>query len=613
MLNFKTVLWATCLWLPTALASGGVVVLVNRSGREVRFTTAAPDAPIKSRQAKKQQHLKPRDQVSMRTEFPLEIEFDSAESPRRYTLSPNEVYVFHRPRPGSAIELTQVQLGSEDIAAPDDAELSKPRDGRLELSVRLLVDEECATARPDWEARLKRRIERASQILARQVPIELKVIEAGTWNSPPTASTWEALLRDFRGGIAHAPGDVAIGFSGQAAGWSVDSQPSAETAALGTHVLLAEPPRANDHEQMEILVHELGHLLGARHSPERSSVMRMDVGDHEGMAGDYTIRVDPLNTLVMHLACEHWRPADGRQWDSLPRAVQNKAARVYATQEAAIKAAGVSSPTPSERPPTASDSLAERDNQQPTVGHESPSLAAAKAILQACKRADPRKVDSSAKLASGDLAAAACIRRAAHEAMSLPEAGRNAGFLVAAAALLDPGGALRKHPALGAVLSRIETDEAHAQRTGAGPHPTFGGREDLAAHYAGSLLLTAWGGATLAEAAGLAKEIADAQRGSGFSFRDLTADLAAIELARQVLDGRLSLKRLAAEFDTVRHLPELTDLPEGLNWDRFQAEYGGLDDARFVKLRGEIRRQCAQRLAPLLSPAANLEQDAAAH
>ena len=81
---------------------------------------------------------------------------------------------------------------------------------------------------------------------------------------------------------------------------------------LHSHILVREwSPQMSEPERLEFLVHELGHFLGASHSPEPDSVMRPVLGDQPGRsARAFRIRFDPVNTLVM---------SHGRRGDASPQ------------------------------------------------------------------------------------------------------------------------------------------------------------------------------------------------------------------------------------------------------------------------------------------------------
>lgn len=107
------------------------------------------------------------------------------------------------------------------------------------------------------------------------------------------------------------------------------------------------------------------------------------------------------------------------------------------------------------------------------------------------------------------------------------------------------------------------------------------GRRDLAQHFFVSAYLTAAMGAGPAEAAGMAKEMLDAQGGSGFSFADLAADRAGIHFASAVLEKKVSLPLLGQGFAVVAAMPPIEGLPEGLTSDELAVRFGLQSDQRF--------------------------------
>ena len=122
-------------------------------------------------------------------------------------------------------------------------------------------------------------------------------------------------------------------------------------------------------------------------------------------------------------------------------------------------------------------------------------------------------------------------------------------------------------------------------------------RRDLASHFFVSAYLTSALGHQAAGAAGLAKEMSDAQGGSGFSFVDMAANQAGILFAQGVLRGKLPLRQLAGGFSVAEFLPKLDDLEEGLSSEKFNALYGGNNSNRFQEAIEQIRRR-VQALPP---------------
>ena len=60
-------------------------------------------------------------------------------------------------------------------------------------------------------------------------------------------------------------------------------------------------------ERLEFLVHEMGHYLGAVHTPDINSVMRPVLGDRRARAKSFRIGFDGPNTLIMNLIVENLR------------------------------------------------------------------------------------------------------------------------------------------------------------------------------------------------------------------------------------------------------------------------------------------------------------------
>jgi uncharacterized protein YfiM (DUF2279 family) len=129
-------------------------------------------------------------------------------------------------------------------------------------------------------------------------------------------------------------------------------------------------------------------------------------------------------------------------------------------------------------------------------------------------------------------------------------------------------------------------------------HWTLYGRNDLAQHFGISAAITVAGGSVLADSIGAYKELDDSRGGSGFSFADLLADRAGVELALAATGARAeSVQQALADEGLVEpdFIPSLSDLPEGLMEMEFRQRYRDLDDARY----GHIKREIDTRIALL--------------
>jgi len=173
-----------------------------------------------------------------------------------------------------------------------------------------------------------------------------------------------------------------------------------------------------------------------------------------------------------------------------------------------------------------------------------------------------------------------------------------------AAVRSDMGNPLQENLALLRVLGAWAEHGRAAQLLGLGVEglPPFRarlrGREDLARHFLLSAMLAAHGGGSLADAAGVYKELSDADGGSGFSFMDLLADRAGIRFGlaatTSVEAARRFQARLAAGVSQTDLLPAMPSLTEGLDLASFRRSYQNLDSPRYRKVMAEIERRLEQ-------------------
>jgi hypothetical protein len=177
------------------------------------------------------------------------------------------------------------------------------------------------------------------------------------------------------------------------------------------------------------------------------------------------------------------------------------------------------------------------------------------------------------------------VRQGAAAAGRLPRDVAPGAFLLGLGVALDDSPLLRNAPIVGDLLRQIEPKSERAARLAVLGVPTMHARHDLTQHFAVSAALAVLVGPQRAEGAGIVKELADARRGSGFSFVDLSADLAGISFARAVDDGKIPLPRLETGFAVGDFVPEVGELKEGIGWDDFVSAYGGPSDSRFSRKR----------------------------
>jgi hypothetical protein len=118
---------------------------------------------------------------------------------------------------------------------------------------------------------------------------------------------------------------------------------------------------------------------------------------------------------------------------------------------------------------------------------------------------------------------------------------------------------------------------------------TLAGRGDSSQHFLISATLSADSGTPLANLIGLYKEIDDSRGGSGFSFNDLAADRAGTRLGERAVGQPERLQRLLSgplrEEDL---LPDVSDLPEGMQEPEFRTRFGGPGSPAYDHMLSDI-------------------------
>jgi len=124
---------------------------------------------------------------------------------------------------------------------------------------------------------------------------------------------------------------------------------------------------------------------------------------------------------------------------------------------------------------------------------------------------------------------------------------------------------------------------------------TLSGRKDLARHFLTSAALAVTGGGFFSDTMGVYKEMADAQRGSGFSFSDLAADRAGTRFSELATKSSVSAKRLWRVFSgQVREsdfMPSVTNLPEFMSASAFHARFGTIGSPAYNRVVQDIEER----------------------
>jgi hypothetical protein len=567
-------------------AHGGVIVLANRAERKVSFTLIQPDG------RRAQQTLARGEVVPAAVANRVAVVFEDGPRIRHYELQANGVYSFHTD--GDKLDLVQHPLPETPAGEPTSQPTPEPPNAVCTIPVKILADDKEPTPQRVWEKRYRERLAKASEIIEQSCRVRFQVVAVGAWTSDNTAHELEKLIAEFERKVRPAPARLAIGFTGQYETLREDKHMGGTREPFHPYILIREWGRQiTEAERLQILVHELGHFLGAAHSPDEYSVMRADLSARLARLRNFPVGFDAPNTLVLWLVGEELRTRPLAHIGQLPPTTKVQLRAVYSSLAAAL-------PNDSAAPRY----LAALDQSRGLAG-EPPErrqavVAGARSVVRAVTEAarknrqlpekDSPAVAGPLRL-DGDRLTAHYFRQAAGAARQLPREVAAAAFLLGLGVALDDSALLRDTPIVGDLERSLESEPERAARLAELGVPTMHARHDLTQHFAVSAALVVLVGLQGAEGAGILKELADARSGSGFSFADLSADLAGIVFARAVGDGKLPLARLEESFVVGDFVPPADGLKEGIGWDEFVSRYGSPPDSRLAEERAALLKR----------------------
>lgn len=538
---------------------GDIVVLTNRTAQPLEVVVSPEnERPYTVR-------LASGEVTPLRGDSPLQIAYQDGGRRQPYTLAPNRVYFFGRFESG--VRLQGVGLGGDASTAAGRP--LPPVDGagdvgNLVVTVRLFVDDDEPTRQVLWEQKLRARVAEASGVLAKHAGVELRVVGVGRWVSDNKTNDFKETLREFEKNVDPGAARLVIGFTSQYEAPRGRIHLGGTRGPLARHVMIREwSAHVSERERLELLLHELGHFLGATHSPQRDSVMRPVLGDRQSRRKGFDVRFDPVNTLIMGMVTEEMRRRGIDRFGDLSDGTRRRLAQVYGVMAKAIP-----------------DDASSKAFQTRVRGRRlaSPS-ASTRRVLEAVVASAASRGDDPP--AAGDRLTERYVRAAAAEAARLPPGEGPRALLLTLGIAIDDSAALAKLPITRGLVADAEPAPLRARRLQALGKPTLEGRRDLAKHFFVAAHLTAAQSGEAADRLGMTKEALDANGGSGFSFADVAANRAGIRFAESVLSGRLTPEGLSNSFRAVLFMPPVEGLPEGLTREQLVAEYGGPGDKRF--------------------------------
>ena len=422
----------------------------------------------------------------------LQVRFGKVFQRQQYSLQTGSAYFFARGPDGKTLQLEQIGLGEveEEVAdlLPGAAASIQKNSGLRKnsgafstptvIAVKILADDNEPTYRRIWEPKLRKRVAEASKILERQGGVRLVVVEVTTWKSDDKQQDFRKTLREFERNVKTQPAQLAIGFSSQYQAVRGRSHLGVTRWPMHTHILLRERSRdLLEAEKLELLVHELGHYLGASHSPEPQSVMRpvLTRGQQRGVGS--RIQFDPVNALIIAMIGEEMRLQGVRSIKNISKPTVKRLKQIY-------RVLGQAMP----HDPAARQHLrilemlsAQKQEAKETSPLAAPLVQDTREVYKHLLTVAQQQTKTE-DLASDELTNL-YVRQAALSASRLRSVNAKRAMLLALGLFMDDTRTLQSVPGIGPFLERVESEEQRSERIKLMGKPTMRERTDLTKHF----------------------------------------------------------------------------------------------------------------------------------
>jgi len=503
------------------------------------------------------------------------------------TLWPNNVYRFSEKVPGH-IELRRIPVSGQQTIPPRYLEGEVVERTPWPLRIKIAVDDDEKTRKETWEKKIKQRIESASRLLEYFCGVRLEVVAVTRWESKDSIRDFNLSLSEFSAKVPAHPAQLVIGFTSQ---YDVNigrQRLGGTRGPLRSHILIREHgPRIGESERLEVLLHELGHYLGAAHSVSQASLMRPLLGDGQSNARSFQMTYDPINLLAMNLVSDQIRRPGFYSVKQIPIPVQQRLLDVYnwlteqqpgdksAMQMARVLCGGVFSklegPVRNEQRQglPAEELRARREFRRAVL-----------AILQALGRVADDRSEQSLSL---DKLTEAYIRAAATTAATLEEKYAQKAFYFALAIALDRGYLIKRYDA---VAEKIKTEKdlvVVASREKFVGKATIWRRVSLLQEFISAGILTQLVGADVARDVTTLEEIKQATEPAGFSFAAIVASRAGIRLNQALVSDEITFPKLAETFTIERFVPPVDSMRKIWTYAELEEDFGGTKGIYFQR------------------------------
>ncbi|MDG2409329.1 MAG: matrixin family metalloprotease [Pirellulales bacterium] len=593
----KVFFWLVSSVLSLPVIGAETTILNNRTERPVRIRFQAD--PVEAAQFT----LVPNASVPLSLNGSVKLWYAGASGGGSDTLWPNHIYRFNDVEPGR-IDLQRIPISRPQTTPPRYPKGELVERKPWPLRIKIAVDDDERTRKATWEKKITERIEAASKLFEYFCGVKLEIVAITRWESKDSIRDFNLTLSEFEAKVPVKPAQLVIGFTSQY-DVNIGRQRLGGTyGPLRSHILIREHgPRIGESERLEVLLHELGHYLGAAHSASRTSLMRPVLGDGQSNARSFQLTFDPINLLVMNLISNQIRRPDFYSLRQIPISVQQRLLDSYnwlaeqqpgdksVMQMAQVLCRGVLSKVEGPIRTEPQNGLSVKEMRSRLAFRQ-----AVQKILQALGRVAS---DRSTKSLSLDKLTEAYIRSAAAAAATVEDQHAIKAFYFALAIAFDRGYLIKRYDAVADKIRKESDLVADVWREKFVGKATIWRRVSLLQDFISAGVLTQFVGIDAARDITTLEEIKQATEPAGFSFAAIVASRAGIRLNQALASDEMTFTELAKTFAIERFVPSVVSMQKFWSSAELEEDYGGTDGIYFQREIEKIQKS-VDELPPYL-------------
>lgn len=268
--SLKTVIVAVAVFLFVSSDATAEITITNATAKSLSYRIRFP-----GKNWSKSYNIDPSQTHNFPTKQKLEVQTENGGEQRSWTLEADNDYEYAIKSNETKASFYSLTERTAALSSPTTADTPRSDFPNRELTIKVMADQTYRDRHPEWNERIRQIVASASQYYEKYFNIRLSVLDIQPWAFSASPGGYEEMLEGLYK-IDPEDNDIILGFFGEKL--SIDQSRQrhllGSTINFGQHVHVSDSMGRGD--AVRVVVHEIGHVLGAFHVNDRRSIMYPD-------------------------------------------------------------------------------------------------------------------------------------------------------------------------------------------------------------------------------------------------------------------------------------------------------------------------------------------------